>query len=262
MATVTPIASVRGILDAADRASAGAGVAILLADQDIEVASIGLSDGTGTALDAGSLTLNAAGEVVVHDNESNAEDLPHLVNSLESLNFATRVLATSMNNATFSRKMDSIPLPSSALTNGKQLFISGRTFALWSSGNKPDTGIYLVLCKEGQDPQSEGIFFNFADGVSSESRDFILPFSISVTAGAWTISVITSSAKALVKRSAAWIITHSVGWDDGGEIAIQSPISGSEGDPVILQLHIVTFDSSGTVAANLMISGQLSVISA
>lgn len=235
-------------------------VLALLANSDLEVASIGLSDGTGTALDPGRLTLNANGDPVVHDNQSNAEDLPFLVNSLDSLNFATRVLAASMDNVSFSRKVADIPLPSSALTNGKQLFISGKTFAIWSTGNKPDAGAFLVLCKEGQDPEASGMIFNFAEGGTTEERSFSLALSFSVVSSTWTLAAQNAIASAIIRKNSAGTITHAAGWAFGTDWVNVELITGAAGEPVKLEIHLVSFDASDTVAANLFASGQLSVI--
>lgn len=233
----------------------------LLADTDLEVASIGLTDGTGTALAAGRLSLNAGGDVVVHDNDSNTEDLPHLINSLESLNFATFVAATSMDNVNFTRKLADIPLPASALTNNKKLHITGRTSAGWSTANKPSAGAFLILCKQGQNVETEGMYLNFAEGVYSEERAFHLMFFFTVAASVWTLAGATSTASAFVQKNNGGTITHAAGWsyisEDWND---NSPITGAAGEPVMLELHLFTVDDSDAVTSNLFLSGQLSVI--
>jgi hypothetical protein len=225
----------------------------------LEVASIGLTDGTGTTLAAGRLGLNSSGDVVVHDNASNAEDLPYLVDSRESLNFSTRVLAAAMNNVTFSRKLADIYLPASALTDGKQLLIHGRTFALWTAGAIPNDVIVLVLCKEGEPPTEDGYFLTFAEGVTSEDRSFSLAFSFSVAATTWTLSRQSTIAACIVRKNNAGTITHAAAWD-AGDSGNQGPITGPVGEPVKFELHLVTLDASDTVVANLFASGQLSII--
>jgi len=69
MATVTPIASVRTILDAANDAAASSGVLALMEDQDVEVASLELPRTGGLVKPVDTLTLDAAGRLVVNDND-------------------------------------------------------------------------------------------------------------------------------------------------------------------------------------------------
>lgn len=250
------------------RAAIGAGtpattesVLALLADADIEVASIGIIDGTGTQLDAGRLTLNAAGDVVVHDGESNTEDLPHLVNSRESLNFATRVIAASMNNVTFSRKLADINLPESFITNGKILHFFGDTFVAWSAGNKPNFETRLVLCKEGTDPTTSGIHFFIGMGAWSETIRFHLSFVFSVTDGVSTLNTEFTRPAGISTYNDDGVITQAASIHDGSEYFLESIITGLVGEPLKLELYLFTKDTTDTVTANLAASGSVSVIS-
>ena len=239
----------------------GASIATKLVGTEIQVASIKLNDATGLSLPVGSLSLNSSNQIVIHDADSNTENLPHLVDSLNNTVIASRILAASMDNVNFSLKLADIPLPASALTNGKNLFLTGSTYTTWGSGNKPSDGVFLGICKQGQDPITDGFIFNFAEGVTSEDRRFGVALQFIVSAGVWTLSSLENRPTAHISKNSSGTITHAAGWTYGADWLENSPITGTAGNPVNLNLYIITIDSSDNVTASLVVSGSFSVIS-
>jgi hypothetical protein len=236
-------------------------VLALLEDSDIPVASIQLADATGLALPAGSLSLNASDQLVIHDADSNAEDLPHLVNSLESINFATRILAGSINNTTFSKKLADIKLSSASITNGKILHIFGDTFASWSGGDKPNFESRFVICKAGTSPESSGFHFFVGMGNWSESIRFQIPFIFSVSSGVSTLNLVSSRSAGISLLHDNGVISTSASITDGVDLFIESVISALATESLHLEIHIVTNDNTDDVSADFYFSGNISAIS-
>ena len=231
-----------------------------LSATDLEVASIHLTDGTGTQLSSGSVTLDAANNIVVHDGESNTEDLPRNVNSREAASFAVRTVSSAMSNAIYARTLLDIPIPSTVLTNGKLIHITGRTFAGWSPGTLPDGGIFLILAKEGSLIPDEGMNFQLAQGSVSELREFLVSMVVLVSDGIWSLSSLHNKPSSFNFFNDGTSIATQGGWDWGGEWSESTPVSGPVGEPVKLRLSLVTLDTAGLVTASLFTSGNLSII--
>jgi len=239
----------------------GASIVSKLSNQNLSVASIQLTDGTGTALAVGSLSLNAAKNVVVHDLESNAEDLAYLVNSRESSNFAKVLTAANMTGATtFVKPIAEMLIKSSEITNGSAFCFSGQIRNNWTTGTKPDSGVYLWICREGTTPTNDGMFFNLAEGNVSELRDFSVPLSFSISAGVWSISFVGGGSKAICIKNNSGTITSVPAWTFATDMDISSSITNTVGQPVKLQVYVVTVNASATVTSTLTVSGNLSVI--
>lgn len=238
----------------------------VLAGQEIAVASIGLTNGTGTAPKPGHLTLNANGDVVVGsgpgpEGESNAEDLPHLINSRESINFATLVLPAAMTGATtLARLIAEIPLASAEITNGKLLHLAGVIRSNWETGTKPDGGVFLFICKEGTSPVDDGFFFNLAEGSVGESRDFKLTLGFTVGSGVWALAYIGGEAKAICIKNNAGTVTIVPAWTFATDIGEAAGVGGPDDEPVKLQIYLVTINVSATVTTTLEVGGTLSAI--
>lgn len=260
---VSTVSGVAPFTDYICRRSGGVGTTVFtkVIPDELEVAAIKITDGTGTALDAGSLTLNAAGEVVVHDNESNAEDLPHLVNSRESINFAAVVMAGTMNGATtYSRKLCEIPMTDAEAANGKVISLAG-TLRIFAPGTRPDGGVFLVLCRDGDDPKTEGTTYVIGDGTTSEVRNFHIVRLVIDSAGTWTLDPGASGTQAIVTKNNGGTIAHAEGWADFVDANDVAVISGTTGEPFKLEMHLLTVNVSASVSSNVVISGQLSAIS-
>ena len=252
--------TIRGDIGAGTDPTAGS-VLALLEGQAVEVASIGLTDGTGTALAAGRLSLNAASQIVIHDNESNAEDLPNLVNSRESINFSTLVQSGVMTGATtLSRLLADIPISSAEITNGKLLHLAGIVRSNWETGTKPDGGVFLFLCKEGTSPVDAGFFFNLAEGSVSESRDFKVTLGFTVGSGVWALAFVGGGAKAICAKNNAGTVTVVPAWTFGSDMGEAAGVGGDDDEPVKLKLYLVTINAAATVTTSLDVAGQLSAI--
>lgn len=233
-------------------------VLALLAPTDLEVASIGLTDGTGTALAPGRLTLNAAGDPVVHDNESNAEDLPYLVNSRSASAFAKKVGFTS--GAVQTYKLADIPLKANELTNGKILHFIGQVRASWLATIPTTPDITLVLCKQGQDPAVDGIRLTIAVATTSEIISFHTPMIVGASISTWTIADYVSAPTGIAQRNSAGTITHVGVWEAFADYNEISSLTGTAGAPVVLELHLRTSNASTTGGQVLLVSGNFATV--
>jgi len=240
-------------------AAGGAAINSALDGETLEVVGVTLTDTTGTTLQAGTLGLNDLGGLVVHDGESNGEDLPSLVDSVKLNLFDILIPAVSMNNEELaSFHVLDVVLNGSQATSGNTLSISGRISCKWSSSNKPDGGAFLVACLEGENPLVNSYGYQIATGVTSEMRHFDLLISLQADGDNFNLSFNNTSPNAIVQKNSSGTITHSAEWTNADEAAAGPP-SGVSGEPNKLRFYILTVDSSGTVSSSLLISGFLSL---
>lgn len=93
--------------------------------ESLEVTSINLTDTGAVALPVGSLGLNNDGELVLHDNVRNGDDLPAFVDATAVQPILSNFLISSIRNTSLVIPLASIKFPASVAVNGKIISISG-----------------------------------------------------------------------------------------------------------------------------------------
>jgi len=243
-----------------------------LLDQDgsYPVDSITLGSSGGVELPDGSLSRNTEGNLVVHNNNNTGDNLNPILDARSALRFAATVVAASMSGAgtgnnPYFTKVGQILLPADWATIGEVLDIQAKIRAGWSAGNKPDAGAYLVFCSEGMTPTvSSGVMVAVATGTTSESRDMWLKFNLTAASSNWKIGngmPATIKMSLVIKEASGTTTVDDEGVDEtdvffniSGDAA-----TGVSGEPHVLSVYVATIDDSDTVAANLYISGLISI---
>ncbi len=249
------------IIDMSDRRSPKAvtlsdAINAALEGETLEVAGVTLTDTSGVALAEGTLGLNGSGDVVVHDNTRNGGELDTLVSSKKASFFAKAITAASMNNQVRTVHLCDIPLSAAEATSGNTLYIKGHIFSKFSPGQKPDAGVYLIICFDGNDPAlGEGLSYPIAAGSTSESNEFFITIPLVVSGLNWEASLDQNTVASLAIVNNAGTITLQQSMN--GFDSFNSNFLGPSGQANRLRFYIYTSDSSNAVTSNLYVGGQI-----
>jgi len=254
-----------GIIDMADRRSPKSAplsdvvsatlINEALDGETLEVAGVTLTDATGTALPAGTLSLNANGDVVLHDGNNNAEDLPNLLNSNNRVATNLKVLAAAVNDeAQYESVLGSFLLPASEIVSGKVLCFRGYLHFANAFTSQPDGGTFLCLRKKGVTDASYYMTATLPTSAGEHHINFSIFMEVDGSSSLLNGERCAASAKAMPTTTGAFVSNAAI-WDPGDDLTI--PVGAGDlvtiGQEAALEIVFLSSDASGTVAGSSLV---------
>lgn len=223
--------------------------------------SLKLADTGASAEEAGILGLNSAGRMVIHDGDSDGDNLNPFLDRSDLMSFYKAIAVTEMNNAFYKVKVASLRLSAARAAADTFIRATGQLYSRWLNSNKPNYGAFLVLAPAGYDPAlGEGLHLPFGTGATDETRLVQLAVKLTGTTSVEFASASTA-AMCLNAKNSAGTITHAKEWVWASDALFTSGSSlAAAGVAQDLELWLFTADDSGIVNAALELGGYLNFV--
>jgi len=223
-------------------------------------ATVVLADTSSSVEETGALGLNSKGQMVLHDGESNGDELPNILDSRARKSFSVTLLSSEMNGTGASKLICEIPLTSADCVAYNVFRLSGKLQLNFSGGGYLPTLVYLIICPEGGDVVDNGYGFEIPTGPNGSFADLngmifldavVLPGDVP----GWILNTLHSGPGLYSRTLNAGVITNVVGFEPGYVVAGNA--SGPVNQPNTLLFYLFTYDESNVVDTILNLRGEI-----
>jgi hypothetical protein len=242
--------------------------------ENIEITSIQLSDTGEAALPSGSLGLNSNGNMIIHNDISNGDDLPEVITSNTISRFGVTKSANMMVDTNLIAPLCKIYLNENEAQSGNLIYITSEISLLCSSISvnlRPDIYLYIYP-SEVTNPLSfeePGMLFHIATANENYVKkvrtfDAILGISnIEVNGDTWQLAY--SGGNNGFATSFYRKVTKTGTYVDGADMAdaffAQAPIIGTDNVPRSLNVDLAIIGDGNTdLDTNLFCTGTFGFI--
>jgi hypothetical protein len=231
----------------------------------IEASLIQLTDTGSATLPAGSLGLNSNGEVVIHNNESNGDDLPNLINSKNYQEVLAIIGMSDLRNTSYIKTLASIKLPSQVAVNGKIIVISGEIVVDNLLATAPDQFVYFGIRNASSSKTGNGIIdgdWTLMDFPAAGNHKIRFSFFMGVQTGDNLLELRANrcnAEKLTLPNTPGAISTHESIWLQDTDYWPISTGLVTIGQPIDIELILASYDTSGSVNGSIYIEGHVSV---
>ena len=229
--------------------------------ESFDVISLKLGNAGAVSLPAGTLSLNTAGAMVLHDGLRNGNNISNISNSNNCQQFFKELPTASLQNTTYILPLARFMLPASVAVSGKTLCFTGDVYVQNLFSIQPDGGIYLFWRRYGDNDLTKIIYYT--PPVTTT------PFKLSVT-----LSVLMNANSTIANgASKPAVIRTSIGATEGAAcLSVADGLNGGNlaiatgafdiitiGQPIDIEFGITTVDSSGLVTGSYAINGFMGI---
>lgn len=230
--------------------------------ESFDVISLKLGNAGTVSLPAGTLSLNTAGEMVLHDGLRNGNNISNIPNSNSNQRFVKTILTANLQNTTYQLPLARFTLPASTSVNGKIISFTGDVYVRNAFTVQPDNGVYLFWRRYGVTALEQAVLFTLPSTINashkiSVSLSLVLSTNNTV-AGAFDAPVIIRTLIGATEGSACLSFADGI---NGLNLIIPTEANDliTIGQPIDIEFGIVTIDSSGLVVGNYGINGFMGI---
>jgi hypothetical protein len=226
----------------------------------LEVASVQLTDTGASSLPAGSLGLNSSGELIIHDDVRNGDDVAPFASSNLRQGFIGQKITAELQTST-EVLICRLRLPASESAVGKFIGFDANFFLSATFSVAPDIGIYMALRKHGE--TDIGKWNTWAFDTLPIQAYYKISAIYKVESGNLftTIRTTACGTREEVGSTNAAITSHTSCFADNIFVT-DANAHITSGQPVDLELVFFTLNDAASVAGGYFIHGSASAYSA